>query len=224
LEKQKVIIANDRYGSKNLFYVINSDRILYSSEIKAILEDISIIPKLNHESVVELFTFSFMLGNKTLFNGIELFPPASILIYDLKKNKIQIVGYWDFKFDHDKEPKNLETYLTEFNLLMEKVVERRMADKDKIGIFLSGGVDSRLMAGFAQRVAERTGKELISFTFGTKGGWQGKIAMQVADKLGIENGFYEIPADMIANYAEEVVLKGGCTYEDQRRSFYFIIG
>lgn len=84
-EKGEVIIANDRYGSKNLFYDIKPDRILYSSEIKAILEDSSIEPKLNYESMVEFFTFSFVLDNKTLFKGIELLPPASILIYDSKE-------------------------------------------------------------------------------------------------------------------------------------------
>ena len=207
VEKGEVIIANDRYGSKSLFYVINPDRILYSSEIKAILEDSLIKPKLNHESVVEFFTFSFILGNKSLFQGIELLPPASILIYDSKENKVQIDRYWDFEFNRNKEPKKLKNYLMEFDSLMEKAVEIRMADKDKIGIFLSGGVDSRLMAGFAKRVVDKSGKELISFTFGTKGGWQEKIAKQVADKLGIENRFYEIPADMIANYAEEVIYK-----------------
>ena len=64
---------------------------------------------------------------------------------------------------------------------MEKAVEIRMADKDKIGIFLSGGLDSRLIAGFAGRIANRTNKDLISFTFGTKGGWQERIARQVAE-------------------------------------------
>ncbi|MCK4821574.1 asparagine synthase, partial [bacterium] len=92
--------------------------------------------------------------------------------------------------------------------LMEKAVKARMEDKDKIGIFLSGGLDSRLIAAFAKRIADHTNKELISFTFGTKGGWQEKIAKQVAEKLEIENRFFEVPSDSIAKYAEEIVYKG----------------
>jgi len=207
-DKRKIIVVNDRYGSKNLFYTISKDGLFYSSEIKAILAQPSIKPKLTPEAVAEFFTFSYLLGNKTFFQAIELLPPASILSYDCKQGIIQIENYWDFEFHQNREPKALEIYLAEFDSVMEKAVEIRMTDKDKMGIFLSGGLDSRLMAGFAKRVADKKGKELVSFTFGTKKGWQEKIARQVADRLGIENEFYEIPADMVANYAEEVVYKG----------------
>lgn len=207
-EKGKATIATDRYGSKNLFYVVNSDTILFSSEIKGILKESSVEPKLNPEAIGEFFTFSYLLGNKTFFKGIELIPPASTLIYDFIENKIHVKTYWDFEFNLNKWPKNLEAYLEEFDHLMEVAVERRMADKEKLGVFLSGGLDSRLIVGFAKIVADRTNKELISYTFGSKGGWQQKIAMEVANKLEIENKFYEIPSDSIAKYAEEVVHKG----------------
>ena len=201
----KLIIAADKLGSKNLLYTTKSDGILYSSEIKAILADKSIETTLNHEAIAEFFTFSFPLDNKTFFEGIKLLPPASILI--CHQDKMLIKRYWDFKFDRRKQ-KDLTALIKEFEEIMEKAVEIRMADKDKIGIFLSGGLDSRLIAGFAKRIADITNKELISFTFGTKGGWQEKIASKVASELGIENRFYEIPSDSISKYAEEVVYKG----------------
>jgi len=207
--KGKMIIGNDRYGSKNVFYAINSDRLTFSSEIKSILKDPAINPKLDVDAVGEFFTFSYLLGNKTFFEGIEVLPPASILSYDSDRDRVQIRQYWDFEFYQRRKPrKSLDYYLKRFDELMERSVERRTKDKDKIGVFLSGGLDSRLITGFAQRIADRTNKELISFTFGTKGGWQEKIARQVADKLGIENRFYEIPPDFIATYADEIVYKG----------------
>jgi asparagine synthase (glutamine-hydrolysing) len=207
--KGKMIIGNDRYGSKNVFYTINSDRLTFSSEIKSILKDPLIHPKLNVDAVGEFFTFSYLLGNKTFFEGINLLPPASILLYDSDGDKVQTRPYWDFKFYQRRKPgESLDYYLKRFDELMERAVERRMRDKDKIGVFLSGGLDSRLIAGFAKKIADRTNKELISFTFGTKGGWQEKIAGQVADKLGIDNSFYEIPSDFIARYADEIVYRG----------------
>lgn len=207
-QKDELIVANDRLGSKELFYIKDQDGLRYSSEIKALLVEPSIKPKLNSEAVAEFFTFSHLLDSKTLFQGVELLPPASILRYDCGTSQLQIETYWDFEFDRDEEPENIETYLEEFESLMEKAVGRRMEDKSKIGIFLSGGLDSRLMAGFAKRTADKTNKKLISFTFGTRGGWQEKIAAQVASALQIENRFYEIPSDSIAKYAEEIVYKG----------------
>jgi len=208
-DKGKMIIGSDRYGSKNVFYTINSDRLVFSSEIKSILKDPSIHPKLNVDAVGEFFTFSYLLGNKTFFEGINLLPPASILLYDSDGDKVQIGQYWDFEFYQRRRPReSLDYYLKRFDELMERAVERRMRDKDKIGVFLSGGLDSRLIAGFAKKIADRTGKELVSFTFGTKGGWQEKIARQVTDKLVIDNRFYEIPSDFIARYADEIIYKG----------------
>ena len=208
-DKRRMIIGNDRYGSKNVFYAINSDRLIFSSEIKSILKDPLIHPKLNVDAVGEFFTFSYLLDNKTFFEGINLLPPASILLYDSDGDKVQIKPYWDFKFYRRGKPReSLDYYLKTFAKIMERAIERRMRDKDKIGVFLSGGLDSRLITGFAKKIADRTNKELICFTFGTKGGWQEKIARQVADKLGIENRFYEIPSDFIAMYADEIVYKG----------------
>ena len=207
-QRGEFIIATDRYGSRNLFYSTSKRGLLYSSEIKAILVEKSIKPQLNPEAVAEFFTFSYLLGEKTFFQGVELLSPASILICDFKENKIHIESYWDFEFRRAESQKSLKNYLEEFYPLMEMAVERRTWNKSKIGIFLSGGLDSRLIAGFAKRVADREAKTLISFTYGTKGDWQGKIASQVADKLGIKNIFYEIPSDSIAKYAEEIVYKG----------------
>lgn len=208
-EKDKFIIATDRYGSRNVFYNANADNILFSSEIKGITSALPVKPKLNTEAIGEFFTFSYLLGNKTLFTEIEVIPPASILTYDFKANRINTNTYWDFKFNSESERgKNLDDYLKEFNYLMKVAVERSMMDKDKIGVFLSGGVDSRLLVGFAKMVAGRMGKEVISYTFGTEGCYQQKIALAVANELKIKNVFFEIPPNSIATYAEEVVYKG----------------
>ena len=206
-DNDTIIIASDRLGSKNLFYTINSNSILYSSEIKAILADRSIISELNLKAIIDFFTYSFILGNKTFFIGIELLPPASILIK--KKESLRIVKYWDLNLRENRHNKlDFINLLKRFNLVMKRAVDIRMADKDIIGIFLSGGLDSRLIAGFAQKNANKTNKELISYTFGTKNGLQERIAKKVSKNLKIKNKFYEIPSSSLAKYAEEVVYKG----------------
>jgi len=207
--EEKLLIATDRHGSRNLFYRIRSDRnLLFSSEIKAILVDPSLKPRLNHEAVAEFFTFSYPLGNKTFFEGIELLGPGAVLTYDVAARNLSVESYWDLEFHRRDVPRSLECYLREFDSVMERAVELRMRDRDRVGILLSGGVDSRLMAGYVKRIADREGRDLVSFTFGTRGGWQQRIAHEVADALGIENRFHEIRSDCVAKYAEEVVYKG----------------
>lgn len=81
-EKRKMLIANDRYGLRPLYYAMNHGRLLFASEAKAILKDKTFKKELNNEAVADFFAFGEVLGNKTLFKGIEVLPPASVLIYD----------------------------------------------------------------------------------------------------------------------------------------------
>jgi asparagine synthase (glutamine-hydrolysing) len=205
---KRFILMNDQLGSLLLYYVPRKHQILFSSEIKAILEDPSISPLLNLESVVELLTFSFLLGNKSLLKGINLLPPSHMLICDCEREEFELRKYWDFKFQEETAPKCLEDYIKEFDFKFEKAIRRRILDKDRIGIFLSGGVDSRLLACYTKKIADRMGKTVLSFTFGTKNCVQKKIAKEVADKLGIENIFLELSSNWIENMANEIIYKG----------------
>lgn len=214
-----LIVANDRIGSKNLFYCIKSKSLTYSSEIKAIFTNEEIKPKLNYDAVYELFTFSFPLSTKTYFEDIELLPPGSVLV--INQNQFVIEKYYDITFQREKlKEYSLKELLNQFNILMEKTIGKQMEDKEKIGIFLSGGLDSRLIAGFAKRIADKSGKTIITFTLGSKGGIQEKIVSQIVKKLELENIFYEIPTDSIAEFSKEIVYKGDGTIRIRDAHFY----
>jgi len=209
MEKKDFILANDRFGSKNIFYCVSDgDFLQYSSEMKTILGDTNAKPKLDREAIVEFLTFSHMFDNKTFFQDIKLLPPGSAIIYNLETSTIQIKRYWDFEFTHDRAARTTESYLVEFDSLIKKAIKKRIVNRNKIGVFLSGGLDSRLLLGYTKRIADAQGKTVVSFTFGTRNGWQESIAKKIAEDLGVENRFYEIPSDCIAKSAEEIVFKG----------------
>lgn len=202
-----LILINDKLGSKNLFYYTTPDKkFIYSSEIKAILADGRIKPNLNYQAISELFTFSFPLKNHSYFKGINLLPSASILIRDHKTFSIQ--NYWTWEIKRNQFISyDIKQLLNEFDNLMNKSIYHQIEDKDKLGVFLSGGLDSRLIAAFTKRIADKTGKELISFTLGTKGGLQEKIVKKICKRLKLNNIFFEIPSDTIAKFSKEVVYK-----------------
>jgi asparagine synthase (glutamine-hydrolysing) len=203
----KIFLANDKLGSKNLFYNANNDELLYSSEIKGILTSDSIKPILNNYAVSEFLTFTYLLENRTFFKDITLLPAGSVLVFD--DNKLKIEKYYDLAVKREtRENFNLNELITKFSRIFENAVKQRIQDKKRIGIFLSGGLDSRLLAGFAKKISQNLDIELKSFTFGTKGGRQEKIAKKIAKILNIENTFYEIPSNSIAEYAEETVYNG----------------
>ena len=203
----RVIVANDRYGFYPLFYSVNQEMFAFASETKGVLKSSITPPVINKTAIPEFFTFSFVLGNKTFFRNIKSMLPANMLVYDRLKNRLHARNYWDFTSRHDahtREYKPLKTYLNEFKKLMKKAVERRVQDKERIGVFLSGGLDSRVVAAFASE----TDKDIVTFTFGVRSCLQRKIAEEVSRRLGVKNIFYEIPPDFVADYAEKIVYRG----------------
>lgn len=202
-KKDRIVVANDRYGFYPMFYTLGKKRFVFASEAKAILKNSNSIPKINKVAIPEFFTFSCLLGNKSFFKDVKMMMPATTLVYDRTNDKVKARQYWDFEIPHEKTT-SLDGMLKEFQKLMKRTVENMVQDRKEVGVFLSGGVDSRIVAGFANE----TNTDVITFTFGVKDCPQQKIAKEVADALGVENVFYEIPSDFIANYGEKIVYNG----------------
>jgi len=205
--EDRVVVANDRYGTYPLFYSLNEKMFVFASEVKAVLKGAEIPPLINEEAIPEFLAFSFLLGDKTFFQGVKYLPPANILMYDASASLLKQKRYWDFSkkaASRGFTVQSYESYLKVFKKLAAKAVERRVQDKEKVGVFLSGGLDSRIVAGFASQ----TGKEIVTFTFGARDCIQKRIAEAISQRLGVKNVFYEIPSDFIARYSEEIVFRG----------------
>jgi asparagine synthase (glutamine-hydrolysing) len=202
----RVIVANDRYGTYPLFYSLNEKMFIFASEAKAVLEGATTPPRINKIAIPEFLTFSFLLGDKTFFHDVKYLPPANILEYERSADSLKQKRYWDFSKATAKvfTAQSYESYLKAFKKLAGKAVEHKVQDKEKIGVFLSGGLDSRIIAAFASQ----TGKEVITFTFGVKGCIQKRIAEAISKRLGVRNIFYEIPPNFIERYSEEIVFRG----------------
>jgi asparagine synthase (glutamine-hydrolysing) len=202
-KKGRIILINDRFGFYPLYYALSDGMFAFASEAKFVLKATNMTPKIDRRAVSEFFTLSFLLGDKTFFEGVRLMKPASIIVLYKKENKIETMQYWDFSVP--KRRFNVQDNLfEEFRRLMEKAIERSIRGSKKVGVFLSGGLDSRAIAAFASK----SGAEVVAFSFGPKDSFEQKIAMQVAQRLNIKIVVREIPSDFIANYAEEIVYRG----------------
>jgi asparagine synthase (glutamine-hydrolysing) len=202
-EADRLLIANDRYGFYPLFYSQTEGIFGFASEAKAVTRASGSPAILNKAAVGEFFTFSFLLGDKTFFKDVKKMPPASILIYDRRTDSTSMRQYWEFNTKQKKIEASNDC-LTEFCRIMRRAVARQVQDRKQVGVFLSSGLDSRFVAAFAQE----TGVPIITYTFGSKNCLAQKIAAEVAERLGVENVFFEIPSDFIARYAADIVYRG----------------
>jgi asparagine synthase (glutamine-hydrolysing) len=195
---ENVLIANDRYGLRPLYYASEGIRFIFSSEVKAILKDESLKKDIDDEAVADFFAFGRLLGSKTFFKEIKLMPPGSIIIW--ADGRISEKKYWDIKFEESDHSLSEEYYLNKLVALFMKAVERRAKGKHRMGVFLSGGLDSRTVAGALNRF-----HPFVTFTYGLRGGDEAIIAEKIARKLGTKHEFTEFKNDLLVSSAIEAV-------------------
>jgi asparagine synthase (glutamine-hydrolysing) len=146
---QKLLLVRDRFGIKPLYYTIQNGRLLFASEIKAILQDAAVQRRLNHEALSEHFTFQNTFGDKTFFEGIHLLPAGNYLEIDLEGNIIQR-EYWDLTYTA-ADSRDEITLQNELAAHLEKAVQRQLMSEVPVGAHLSGGMDSGSIAALATR-------------------------------------------------------------------------
>lgn len=177
-KKKSLTLINDRLGIHYLYFYNDNKNFLFAPELKALLQHSKIKRTLSIESIVDYFSFGFILGDRSFFKNIKLMPPGSILKY--KNGKFSIEKYWDFPFIENHQKKSEKDYINEFDLIMNKVSNRQRENGTRKGIALSGGIDSRIIAGYLSKKND----SLYSFTFGEEGTDEVNYAARVADELG----------------------------------------
>lgn len=206
VEGNKTIIANDRYGLRPHYYTINDERLLFASEIKAILQDQTFKKDLNDEAVADWFAFGEILGNKTFLKDIEVLPPASICIYD--GQNFSIDQYWDFNYDPDYN-KSEEKFVDELVKAFKKAVKIRMENNHCYGVSLSGGLDSRVIIA---AIDKNKRKDVFAFSFGSLNCDEVRIAKKVSKIAGTSFKAIEITPEMIIKNTERTIHLGDGLY------------
>jgi len=193
--KRKILVANDRYGLRPFYLTKNGRKYLFASEVKAILEDKTFKKEINHEAVADFFAFEKILGDKTFFKGINALPPASLLV--CSNGELSVKQYWHFKFQ-EEHVREEDYYADHLVRIFRKAVERRMKGNHRIGVNLSGGLDSRSIV----TAIDKKYYPIHTFTYGVKDGDEARIAEKVAEKLGSKHRFFELKRNYLVHFAE----------------------
>jgi len=161
IKKKKLFLARDRLGVKPLFYCNVNGNLLFSSEIKSILQLEEIDRKLNYNVLSQFLTYAYSIDGQTLFQNIFELLPGHKLVYSLEDKKFNISSYWKLSLQqsYDSEDaivKKLEKHL-------EKSIQLRLESDAPIGALLSGGLDSSLMVAMLSKM---TNEPVKTFTTG----------------------------------------------------------
>ncbi|MEX2014247.1 MAG: asparagine synthase (glutamine-hydrolyzing) [Parcubacteria group bacterium] len=187
-EKQKLILARDFFGIKPLYYWENGNQILaFSSEIKSFLDLDGFKREVNDAAVFNYLSFQYNPLEETFFKGVFKLPPAHSMTVDLMTGTAEIKKYWQFAFKPDD---SLDEEATRQKILetMKDSVSHHMIADVPVGSFLSGGIDSSIIATLMQKIR---GKEKIkTFTVGFESLSESKEALETSEAL--ESDHHEI--------------------------------
>jgi asparagine synthase (glutamine-hydrolysing) len=142
---KELFLARDRMGEKPLYYTLTRGplRFAFASEIKSLLTLVDADPELDQE----YGAFETSVGDRTLFKGIFTLPPGCYLRYD--GADVRVRRYWEIpSFDGPYEKE--DTYVEKLRWLLEDAVKLRLRSDVPVGVFLSGGLDSSLIACLAR--------------------------------------------------------------------------
>lgn len=187
--RHRLILANDRFGLYPHYYFSDSQRLVFAPEVKAVLADSNVPRKLNETALAEYMRFQHLLGEKTFHEDISLFPYGSIGCYDLTENTWTVERYWDWDCIPDRPDVKFEEAVVETGRLLRRAVERRTADKLRPGVFLSGGLDARILLGLIPPRNEPP----ISATFGASNSRDVVYADQIARAVGSRHQWFDMP-------------------------------
>jgi asparagine synthase (glutamine-hydrolysing) len=161
---REVFLARDHLGIKPLYYVQIGNRLLFSSEIKALLQDPACPREVDTDALAELFTFRYVPSPKTLFKGILKLPPAHLMLCTRKGIKIE--RFWNWIPQLRKKWREAEL-IEEYQTLLEDTVRLQLRSDVPLGLFLSSGVDSGALLAIMCKYALGP---VETFTIGFEGG------------------------------------------------------
>lgn len=160
-EKGLVIAARDHFGIKPLYYHADQHHLLFASEIKALLQHPSMVAEPNYDSIREYLTFQYVLGDATLFKGVQKVMPGHYLVIDLHSMTTKTFQFWEPKFKMDTHHTE-EYFVYELRRLLDDAIGIQMRSDVPVGAYLSGGMDSSIVAILA--ASRYNGRKIKTFT------------------------------------------------------------
>jgi len=193
-DRRTLFLARDRLGIKPLYYTLTGDgRLLFASELKALLADGTVNRVLDPCAVEEYFTFGYVPDPRSIFDGIHKLPPGFTLTVRQGESLPQPRRYWDIVF-RDEARQDESALKEELVERLREAVRIRLIAEVPLGAFLSGGVDSSaivaLMAGLSAEPVNT-----CSIAFGERAFNESEYASGVAERYRTNHDVEHVDPD-----------------------------
>ena len=159
--ERTLFLARDRIGKKPLHYCLHNGGIVFGSEIKALLKHPEVSKEIDLGGLSKYLSYEYVPAPDTIFKSIRKISPGYFLLY--KDGDLRTEKYWDIPLsDNPIGYKTEDEYVEELREILERSVRSRLVADVPVGVFLSGGLDSSMVAA----MAKRSNKDIECFSIG----------------------------------------------------------
>ncbi|HDS0930923.1 asparagine synthase (glutamine-hydrolyzing) [Pseudomonas sp. YQ_5] len=198
-EKQKLILFRDRVGEKPLYYSLSNEKLIFASEIKAILEAKE-NKNICQKALEQYLAFNYVPSPLTMFEGIYHVEPGVYL--EIDTSGVRTTKWWDCSGVETKQQSESE-WIEEFNNCLDDSVRIRLRSDVPFGAFLSGGVDSSTIVGLMARHLESPVKT-YSIGFNDPRYDESPYAQEAAERFSTEHTCEIVHPDMLGMWSTAI--------------------
>ncbi len=162
-QQQSLFAARDRFGIKPFYYHDDGERLVFASELKALRLGLTHQPALNTASLERYFTYRYVPGPDTMWQGVHKLQPGHCLTRTRSTSRLE--AYWQPRFGDGAPTRPLQDYIEEARALLLETVKLHLDADVPLGVLLSGGLDSSTILALAKHLEPQALKAAFSVGF-----------------------------------------------------------
>jgi len=196
--RRRVLLARDRMGIKPLHYAVDGHRLVFASELKALLCDPALRKDIDPVALDEYLALEFVPSPRSIVRGISKLPPAHTLEWWLGSGIHRLHRYWAPTLGEDEEGArgpSLDERCEELRGVLRESVRKELISDVPLGVFLSGGIDSSAVTAMMSQL----GGDVKSFSvgFAERSFDESRYAREVAHHLGTDHHEISLEPSML---------------------------
>lgn len=201
--KHRLLLARDRVGVCPLFWCEVDGQILFASEVKGLLAHPKVPRRVDMAGLDQIITLPGLVSPRTVFTGIQSLPPGCALV--IENGQVRMQRYWDLSYPRQAATTPAADWEEQLEHLLLQAVSRRLQADVPVGFYLSGGLDSSLMAGLIHRLMPHRDWQAFAIVFDDAAMDEGRYQRQMAEHIGVRLQQTRFSADMIEQRLRAVV-------------------
>ncbi|WP_411330163.1 asparagine synthase (glutamine-hydrolyzing) [Desulfovibrio desulfuricans] len=201
-QQRRLFCARDRFGKKPFFYTVQQGRLYFASELTGIEQLRHLSLTMDPQAVMRYLAYEYVPTPHSVYTEVQSLPPSHMLL--LQDGNLSISRYWDMPMPDESDKRSDNELCEELRFLLSRAVRRRMVSDVPLGVFLSGGIDSSIVAGLMARQSS-TAIKTFSIGFSEASYDESRYARIVAKAFATDHHERVLSAEECADTLPDII-------------------